>query len=204
LKEQELLSRIKRDLENDIPVRDMKLPEEEIRSLANYQFLTGKPLLIVVNIGEKDIPTAETLTKQVEGAFPNSRVTTICGRLESELRQMDTKDADELRKDYGLKESGLDSVLKTSYALLGLISFLTAGADECRAWPIREGTVAVKAAGKIHSDIERGFIRAEAVSYPELMAAGGLAEARKRGVLRLEGKTYVVKDGDVINFLFNV
>jgi ribosome-binding ATPase YchF (GTP1/OBG family) len=204
LKEQELISRIKKDLENDIPVRDMKLTEEETRSLANYQFLTAKPLLTVINVGEDDLPVAEVLRKEIELAFPRSRVGTICGKLEAELRQMDKKDADELRSGYGLKESGLDAVLKLSYALLGLISFLTAGADECRAWPIQEGTVAVKAAGKIHSDIERGFIRAEAISYEELIAAGSLAEARKRGTLRLEGKNYIVKDGDVINFLFNV
>lgn len=204
LKEQELLTRIKKDLENDIPVRDMKLTEEETRSLANYQFLTGKPLLIVVNIGEDDLPKAEAMKRELEAAFPKCRVATICGGLESELRQMDKKDADEMRKEYGLKESGLDSVLKLSYSLLGLISFLTAGADECRAWPIQEGTIAVKAAGKIHSDIERGFIRAEVVSYEDLIAAGSLAEAKKRGTLRLDGKNYVVKDGDVINFLFNV
>jgi GTP-binding protein YchF len=204
LKEQELLSRIKKDLENDIPVREMKLTEEETRSLANYQFLTGKPLLIVVNLGEDDLPEAEAMQKELEAAFPKSRVATICGQLETELRQMDKKDADEMRKDYGLKESGLDSVLKLSYALLGLISFLTAGADECRAWPIQEGTTAVKAAGKIHSDIERGFIRAEVVTYQDLVAAGSMVEVKKRGTFRLEGKTYIVKDGDVINYLFNV
>jgi len=204
IKEQDLLTRIKKDLENDIPVRDMKLTEDELKSLANYQFLTAKPLLIVVNIGEDDLPKAEAMKKELEAAFPKCKVATICGKLESELMQMDKKDADEMRRNFGIKESGLDSVLKLSYSLLGLISFLTVGPDECRAWPITEGTVAVKAAGKVHSDIERGFIRAEVVSYDDLVAAGSLAEARKRGTLRLEGKNYVVKDGDVINFLFNV
>ncbi len=204
LKEQELLTRIKKDLENDIPVRDMKLTEEESKSLANYQFLTSKPLLIVVNVGEDDLARAEAMKKELETEFPKCRVTTICGKLESELMQMDKAEAAEMRKEFGIQESGLDSVLKLSYSLLGLISFLTAGADECRAWPIQEGTIAVKAAGKIHSDIERGFIRAEVISYDDLVAAGSLAEGRKRGTLRLEGKNYVVKDGDVINFLFNV
>ena len=204
LKEQDLLTRIKKDLENDIPVRDMKLSEEELKSLANYQFLTGKPLLIIVNIGEDDLSKSEALRQELEAAFPKCRVAIICGKLESELMQMDKKDADEMRHDFGIKESGLDSVLKLSYSQLGLISFLTVGPDECRAWPIQNGTIALKAAGKIHTDIERGFIRAEVVSYDDLIAAGSLAEARKRGTLRLEGKNYVVKDGDVINFLFNV
>lgn len=204
LKEQDLLSRIKGDLENEISVREMSLTTEEVKSLANYQFLTVKPLLIVVNIGEDDLPQAEAMEKGLETQFPKYKVAVICGKLESELRQMDAKDAAEMRAEYGIRESGLDSVLKLSSALLRLISFLTAGADECRAWPIQEGTIAVKAAGKVHSDIERGFIRAEVVSYDDLIAAGSLAEGRKRGTLRLEGKTYVVKDGDVINFLFNV
>jgi len=204
LKEQDLLSRIKGDLENEIPVREMSLTTEEVKSLVNYQFLTAKPLLIVVNIGEDDLPQAEAMKKGLEIEFPKYKVAVICGKLESELMQMDAKDAAEMRAEYGIRESGLDSVLKLSYALLGLISFLTAGADECRAWPIQGGTIAVRAAGKVHSDIERGFIRAEVISYDDLVAAGSLAEGRKKGTLRLEGKTYVVKDGDVINFLFNV
>ena len=109
-----------------------------------------------------------------------------------------------MRKDYGIKESGMESVIRLSYELLGLISFLTVGEDEVRAWPIQRGTVAQKAAGKVHSDIEKGFIRAEVVSYEDLVSAGSLAEAREKGILRLEGKSYVVRDGDVINFLFNV
>jgi ribosome-binding ATPase YchF (GTP1/OBG family) len=121
-----------------------------------------------------------------------------------ELSQMGDEAMSEFRKEFGMQESGLDRTIKVSYELLDLISFLTVGEDECRAWPIRKGTEAVKAAGKIHTDIERGFIRAEVIHYTDLLKAGGLVEAKKQGLLRLEGKTYIVQDGDVINYLFNV
>jgi ribosome-binding ATPase YchF (GTP1/OBG family) len=127
-----------------------------------------------------------------------------CGKLEMELSQMGDEAIQEFRAEFGMKETGLDRTVKVSYELLDLISFLTVGEDENRAWPIRNGTEAVKAAGKIHSDIERGFIRAEVINYNDLLKCGGMAEAKRQGLVRLEGKTYIVKDGDVINFLFNV
>jgi ribosome-binding ATPase YchF (GTP1/OBG family) len=137
-------------------------------------------------------------------AQPNHRVIVLCGKLEMDLSGLDAESVSDFLKEYGLEQTGLERVIHTSYELLGLISFLTVGPDEVRAWPITRGSIAQKAAGKIHSDIERGFIRAEVIGYKELLECQTTAEAKKRGVLRLEGKTYVVQDGDVINFLFNV
>jgi len=206
VKEKEILSRIKDELEADKQIREMELTPEEQKKLANYQFLTAKPLLTVVNTGEEQLGEAEALETRLnsEHARKNCRIITLCGGLEMELTQLDDKAAAEFRSDYGIKESGLDRVIRESYELLGLISFLTVGADEVRAWPIQKGTNAVKAAGKIHSDIERGFIRAEVISYEDLISCGSMAEARKKGVLRLEGKEYIMQDGDIVNFLFNV
>jgi GTP-binding protein YchF len=204
-REQSLLRRIKQELENNVPLREMEFSPEEERIISGYQFLTAKPLLVVVNIGEKDITRAGEITAGLSaGAGKNSNVAVICGKLEMELSQLGSDEAASLRAEYGINESGLDTTIRNSYALLGLISFLTVGADEVRAWPIREDTVALRAAGKIHSDIERGFIRAEVIGYRELVDCGSLTEAKKRGQLRLEGKEYVVRDGDVINYLFNV
>jgi len=128
----------------------------------------------------------------------------MCGKLEMELVQLNDQEAEEFRRDIGLQETAFDAVIKHSYALLGLISFFTVGDDEVKAWTIRDNTQALKAAGKIHTDIEKGFIRAEAISYIDFISSGTLAEARKHGLLRLEGKSYIVRDGDIINFLFNV
>ncbi|MFA5629730.1 MAG: redox-regulated ATPase YchF [Dehalococcoidales bacterium] len=205
--EQVTLEKIKTDLEKDIPIREQNLTEDEQKLISGYQFLSAKPLLTLVNIGESQLGDTAQIEMEMNKEFgtANHRVIAFCGNLEMELAQLEDEDsAASFRSDFGLEEPGLDRVIKQSYALLGLISFLTAGADECRAWPITEGTVAQKAAGKIHSDIERGFIRAEIISYDDLIDCGGFAEGKKRGLLRLEGKTYIVKDGDVINFLFNV
>ncbi|GAI29019.1 unnamed protein product, partial [marine sediment metagenome] len=128
----------------------------------------------------------------------------LCGKLEMELTQLDNSAAEEFRAEFGISESGLDRTIKLSYELLGLLSFFTVVSDEVKAWSIQNGTNAIKAAGKIHSDMERGFIRAEVISYDDLVKCGSLSEARKRGVLQLEGKNYIVQDGDVITFLFNV
>jgi GTP-binding protein YchF len=205
-KEQELMAKIKADLEKDMPIREMDLTPDELKSLSNYQFLTAKPLLHVVNLGEEQLSEAKKLEEAWNKAYakPKSRVIASCGKLEMELSQMGEEAMDDFRKEFGMTESGLDRTLKVSYEQLDLISFLTVGEDECRAWPIKNGTEAVKAAGKIHTDIERGFIRAEVIHYADLLKAGTMAEAKKQGLLRLEGKTYVVKDGDCINFLFNV
>ena len=204
-KEQELMLKIKTELEKDTPIREMQLTPEEIKSLSNYQFLTAKPLLHVVNLGEDQLPEAKTLEEKwnKDYAKPKTRVIASCGKLEMELSQMGEEAMEDFRKELGMAESGLDRTIKVSYELLDYISFLTVGEDECRAWPIRRGTEAVKAAGKIHTDIERGFIRAEVIHYTDLIRVGGLVEAKRQGLLRLEGKTYIVQDGDCINFLHN-
>jgi GTP-binding protein YchF len=204
--EQETLKKIKTELEKEIPIRSMQLTPEETKSLSNYQFLTSKPLLTVVNIGEDQLPQAKAMEEELNKRYarPKTHVIASCGKLEMELSQMGEEAMQEFRKEFGMEESGLDRTIRESYALLELISFLTVGEDECRAWPIKSGTEAVRAAGKIHTDIERGFIRAEVIHYTDLLKVGGLVEAKRQGMLRLEGKTYIVKDGDVINYLFNV
>ncbi len=206
LREKELLGKIKADLEKDIPFRDQKLSEDEIRALSGYQFLTEKPLLVVINIGEEQLSGAEAMGKEYGECLsgPKRRVVALAGKLEMELAQLDEKGAAELREAYDLKESGLERAIRLSFDLLGMISFFTVGPDEVRAWPIRRGTPAVKAAGKIHSDLERGFIRAEVISNTDLLACHGYTEAKKKGLVRLEGKNYIVQDGDVIEVLFNV
>ena len=207
LHEQEIITKIKTELEKDVPVREMTLTDEEVKVFSGYQLLSAKPLLIVLNIGEDQLPQAESLAAGLESRYSSQkcRVTSICGELEMELAQLDDNAAgDELRAEYGIKESGGDRIIRLSYELLGLISFFTTASSEVKAWSVQNGTDAVKAAGKIHSDMEKGFIRAEVVSYEDLVKCGSLAEARKKGVLRLEGKNYTVQDGDVITFLFNV
>ncbi len=204
-REKALLTRLKEGLEGEVPVRDQKVAPEERPVLNNFQLLTSKPLIVVLNISEAQLPQAEQLEVSARRPnHPNDQPVAVCGKLEAELALMDEADAQEFRKDAGIKESSLRRMVRLSYDALGLETFLTVGPDEVRAWSVQRGSPAPKAAGKIHSDIERGFIRAEVVTYDDLIAAGGLPEARKRGVLRMEGKTYVVKDGDVINFLFNV
>ncbi len=206
LQEQEMLMKIKSDLEKDVPIRELRLTTDEARMISNYQFLTAKPLLIVVNIGEDQIPEAESLEAELSAKYsrPHSGVITVCGKLEMELSQLDNSAAEEFRADFGLTEFGLDRITKSAYELLGIISFFTTASSEVKVWSIQNGTSALKAAGKIHSDMERGFIRAEVISYHDLVKSGSLAEARKKGLLRLEGKNYTVQEGDVITFLFNV
>ncbi len=206
LREQELLMKVKADLEKDIPIRELKLTTDDLRTIANYQFLTAKPLLIMVNIGEEQLPQASSLEAELNSRYsrPKCRIITLCGKLEMELTQLDDSAAEEFRAEFGISESGLDRTIKLSYELLGLISFFTIASGEVKAWSIQDGTSALKAAGKIHSDMERGFIRAEVITYDDLLKCGSLSEAHKKGLLRLEGKGYTVKDGDVITFLFNV
>ncbi|MFC1974457.1 redox-regulated ATPase YchF [Chloroflexota bacterium] len=206
LREEETLMRIKAELEKDVPIRELGLATEETRTIANYQFLTAKPLLIVVNIGEDQLPQAASLEAELSShhSRPKCGIITLCGKLGMELAQLDDSAAEGFRTEFGLRESGLERIIKPSYELLGLISFFTIASGEVKAWSIQNGTNALKAAGKIHSDMERGFIRAEVISYNDLMKCGSLPEARKKGLLRLEGKSYIVQDGDVITFLFNV
>jgi ribosome-binding ATPase YchF (GTP1/OBG family) len=182
--------------------------EDDARRLRGYTFLSLKPLLVVVNADEED---AARLSGGAEafglGSFrdkPNTEAVALSAKIEAEIATLDTSDAAAFQADLGITEPALVRMIRASYRLLGRISFFTAGEDECRAWTIRAGTPARSAAGVIHSDIERGFIRAELVAYDDLMAAGSWAACRDRGTLRLEGKEYVMRDGDVVNFRFNV
>jgi GTP-binding protein YchF len=204
LKEQLLLQKVKSELEKDIPIRLQGLAKEELKMLSNYQFLTAKPMLVVLNIGEEQIPEASQLEGEISSLYPQFAVVAICGKLEMELTQLSDDEAEEFREAMGLSKPALDRVIDLSYSLLGLVSFFTTVSSELKAWTIPGGTPAPKAAGKIHSDIERGFIRAEVISYSDLESCGNIAEARKRGLLRTEGKNYIIQDGDVVTFLFNV
>jgi GTP-binding protein YchF len=206
VREQGLLNRIKGLLDKGTPIRMQQLTPDESRSLNNYQFLTAKPMLIVINIGEKQLPDGQKILSALKTSYsmPQVELISMCGKLEKELAQLQEQEAEEFRKDIGLEETAFAAVIRHSYGLLGLISFFTVGEDEVKAWTIRENTPAIQAAGKIHTDIERGFIRAEVMSYDDFMKSGSTAEARKHGLLRLEGKTYAVRDGDIINFLFNI
>jgi len=206
LKEQETLMKIKTELEKDVPIRELNLTADMAKTIANYQFLTAKPLLIAVNIGEDQLSQAVSLEADLNSRYsrPECRVITVCGKLEMELAQLDNSAAEGFRAEFGIAECELDRTIKQSYELLGLISFFTIASSELRAWSIQNNTEAQKAAGKIHSDMERGFIRAEVIGYDDLMKCGSISEARKKGLLRLEGKSYPVQDGDVITFLFNV
>jgi GTP-binding protein YchF len=206
--EKALFLKLKECLESERPLREVVLPEEERRLVRNYSFLSEKPVLLVANLGEDHIRDATSYLASCGlsefASRPGFALCPVSAPIESEIAQLPPDDARAFLDDLGLTEPGLDRVIRTSYTLLGLISFLTAGEDECRAWTIRRGMKAPQAAGEIHSDIERGFIRAEVVPFEELMRAGSLAACREKGHLRLEGKDYEIRDGDVINFRFNV
>jgi GTP-binding protein YchF len=206
LREQALLNKIKSALESEVPIYRQGLIAEEIREISQYQFLTAKPTLVVLNIGESQLEQAAALEAEIRSLYPYPQfaIVALCGKLEMELSEMTDAEAAEFRKDMKLGEAALARMTKASYALLGLISFITVGDDEVRAWAITKGTIAVKAAGKIHTDLERGFIRAEVIQYHDLLDCGSMAEAKRRGILRLEGKSYVLQDGDVMTVLFNV
>jgi len=203
-KEQLLLQKIKTELEKDVPVRLQGLGKEELKMLANYQFLTAKPMLAILNIGEEQISRASQLEGAISSRYPQFAVVALCGKLEMELAQLSDAEAREFREAMGLSKPALDRVIDLSHNLLGLISFFTTVSSELKAWTIPSGTPAPKAAGKIHSDMERGFIRAEVIGYSDLERCDNLTEARKRGLLRTEGKNYIIQNGDVVTFLFNV
>ena len=205
-KERDLLESIKGHLEAETPIRDQQFTLEQSDRLRGFQFLTSKPLIVLLNIDEGDLDGAaeleERLVETVEG--PYVRAAAICGKLEMDLAQMDAADEAEFREAVGAGESGMNRIIRLSYDVVGLVTFLTIGDDEVRAWEILEGTTASKAAGKIHTDFEQGFIRAEVVPFADLADCGGFAEARKQGILRQEGKDYVVQDGEVVHVLFNL
>ena len=192
-----LLGKIQETLEEGRPVRALKLGEEEMRIIKGFGFLSAKPLLVVVNVGEEQLGDA---FGELDGETPVA----LAARLEEELAQLPGEEQAEFLADYDLKSSALDRVVQASFSLLDLRCFFTVSEEEVRAWPVRAGAIALHAAGTIHSDLERGFIRAEVVSYTDFMAAGSLSAARDRGTLRLEGKDYVVKDGDIFHVRFNV
>ena len=205
-KELELLTRMISGLEDGIHVRDQTKSSDEERLLDGFQLLTAKPLILAANIGEDQLSEAESIESALAAKLAGAGVvtTSLSGKVEMELAQMDQDDEQEFRESLELGESGLNRIIRLSYDVLGLRTFFTVGEDEVRAWTVTNGAVATQAAGKIHTDLERGFIRAEVVAYDDLVECKTLAEARKRGQLRQEGKTYVVADGDVITILFNV
>ena len=207
--EEAVLEKVKSVIEDAVPARQAGLNEDELALIKDLNLLTLKPTLYVANVGEDEAATADTENKYVAkvkeyAAKENAVVVTISAKVESEIAELDEDEAKEFLADLGLDESGLNKLIKAAFRLLGLMTFLTAGEDECRAWTIKIGTKAPQAAGKIHADIDRGFIRAEIVSYDDLVAAGSVAVAREKGQVRVEGKDYVMQDGDVTHFRFNV
>ena len=204
----ELLNKILKHLEDSKPVRTMSFEDEEKELLKDVYLLTIKPIIYVANVSESQIPNMENdelvLKVKEYAKGENAQVVTLCAKLEEDLSELDDEDRIALMEEYNIKESGLDKLVKASYTLLGLISYITAGKQEVRAWTIKNGTKAPQAAGKIHSDFERGFIKAEVISYDDLIKYGSTTAAKEKGLVRLEGKDYIVKDGDVILFRFNV
>jgi GTP-binding protein YchF len=205
-REQELLQRIEPHLSDGRPIRSFGLTDDEELLLRGYRFLTQKPVLAVLNIDETRLPEASALEAAGRDRYaqPHTDVAAMAGKIEAEIAELPDDDARLFMEDLGIGEPSRGRIIRLTYDLLGLFSFFTAGEDECRAWTLRRGATAVDAAGAIHSDLARGFIRAEVISVDDLLAAGSLAEARKRGILRQEGKTYQVQDNDVLQVLFNV
>jgi GTP-binding protein YchF len=209
-KERDLVQRCKEALEHGTPLRALQLAGEDLKRLRGFQFLSAKPLVLVINLDESEVADVGAdvgRAAQKTGLAPflahaATRAIALCTKIELEIAQLGAEDAKAFLADLGLNESGLDRVIRTSYDLLGYISFFTVGEDECRAWSIARGTPAQLAAGEIHSDIQRGFIRAEVVAYDALISRGSMAACREHGEVRLEGKEYVVEDGDIINFRF--
>ena len=202
------LERIKTTLESEKPARTVELNDEEKDMLRDMFLLTAKPILYIANVSEEQLGSLDTDEKVQEvreyAKKEKSEVIPLCVKIEEELTILDKEDKKEMLKELGLDESGLDKVIKVSYDLLGLMSFLTAGEPEVRAWTINKGTKAPVAAGKIHSDIQRGFIKAEIVSYDDLIREGSMVAAREKGLVRSEGKDYIMQEGDIVLFKFNV
>jgi ribosome-binding ATPase YchF (GTP1/OBG family) len=201
-----LIKECKIQLENNQALREMELSIDDEKILRGYQFLTLKPLLIVVNLSESDIPRTAAIEEQFRKEFSGQKVASaaLSAAIEMEIAQLSAEDAESFRKDLQIAEPALTKMIRSAYALLGLISFFTFGDKEVRSWTCRRGATASQAAGVIHSDFERGFIRAEVTFYEDLLRLKSLARCREQGRLRLEGRDYLVKDGDVIEFRFNV
>ena len=209
-REHQVMVRCRHALESGAPLRTLDLGGDDLKRLRGFQFLSAKPLLLAINLDESDVPAVGGDVQRASAAVglgdflahAATRAVPLCAKIELEIAALDPADASAFLADLGLHESGLDRVIRATYDLLGYISFFTVGDDECRAWSIPRGTIAQAAASEIHSDIARGFIRAEVVPYNPLVTRGSLAACREHGEVRLEGKEYVVQDGDVINFRF--
>jgi GTP-binding protein YchF len=209
-KERDLLQRCRTALEEGTPLRALQLAGDDLKRLRGFQLLSAKPLLLVINLDESDLADVGSSVDKAAAktgltaflAHAATKEVALCAKIELEIAQLEGDDAKAFLSDLGLTESGLDRVIQTTYELLGYISFFTVGEDECRAWSIARGTAAQLAAGEIHTDIARGFIRAEVVAYDALTGRGSMAACREHGEVRLEGKEYIVQDGDIINFRF--
>jgi ribosome-binding ATPase len=199
-----LLIRCRQALESEKPLREMEFKPEERKMLTGFMFLTRKPMLYVLNVGDDEAPEIDRVVEKHHleklTGKPGTAVVPFCGKIEAELAELGDAEAAEMMSAYGLAESGRDRLIQASYRLLGLISFLTCGEPECRAWTIERGMTAQQAAGAIHSDIEKNFIKADVVKWQDLLAAGSFGAAREKAQVRLEGKEYIVQDGDVILF----
>ena len=206
--ELDLLEKVKIKLEENVPVRAMDFNEDEQEIIKDMFLLTAKPIIYIANISEEQIENPDEVENvrllKEYATKENAEVIPLCVKIEEELSGLEENDKKEMLEALNLKESGLDKLIKKSYDLLGLMSFLTAGEPEVRAWTIKKGTKAAQAAGKIHSDIERGFIRAEIVSFDDLIREGSMNLAREKGLVRSEGKDYIMQDGDIVLFKFNV
>lgn len=204
--EYEVLKKVKDALEANKPLRTVEMTPDELKTIRGFQFLSQKPMLVIINVGEDQISDIDKITAEFSYVCEKAQtdLAVVCGKIEMELAQLSDDDRKSFMGDLGITQSALDLVIKKSYDLLGLISFLTAGEKETRAWTVRKGSTAPVAAGVIHADFERGFIRAEIVAYNDLKRCGTNAEAKKHGLVRLEGKSYIMQDGDVVIFRFNV
>ena len=201
-----VLEKILPALSEGTPIRDVGLDEDAAHRIRGFRFLTEKPVLVLLNVGEGDVARADELVSEIQSGISHrhTEVAQMSAQIEMEIGQLDEEEAQIFRDDLGLEGSSMERAIRASYHLLGLISFFTAGEDETRAWTVPRGASAVDAAGTIHSDLARGFIRAEVIGWEELLDLGSMAAAKKQGLLRSEGKTYQVQDGDVIEVLFNV
>jgi GTP-binding protein YchF len=205
-RELDLLQKCLQSLESNKPLREIDFSQEEEKSLRGFQFLTAKPILIVFNIGEEDLGREDELKERFRELKQGEKKELVCisAKLEMEISQLSDEDGEIFRKEMGITESALNKVIRSSYELLGLLSYFTVGQHEVRAWTIKQGIHAQAAAGAVHSDMERGFIRAEVVDFDTFMRLGSFAKCKDQGLLRLEGKDYIVQDGDIITFRFHV
>ena len=205
--EYNLLTRIKENLEKNIPVRKLELTEEELKLISSFNLITLKPIIYVANVSEEDIMNGGNINVEKVRDFAmneNAKVVMICAKIESELAELEDNEKEAFLQDLGIEESGLSSLIKSTYSLLGLATYFTVGTDEVKAWTFRLGMKAPKCAGIIHTDFEKGFIRAEVMSYNDLIECGSEVKVKEKGALRLEGKEYIMQDGDICYFRFNV